>query len=95
MGIHGLMKLLSDECPDAIREMDLANFMGRVVAVDASMAIYQFLVAVRSSGPEGTSHMLMNAAGEVTRFFFLFVCLCIDTFLFTPMCLHLVQCIYL
>lgn len=67
MGIHGLMKLLSEECPGAIKEQELDNFTGRKVAIDASMAMYQFLIAVRF-GPGGgqASSMLMNEAGEVT-----------------------------
>lgn len=70
MGIKGLMKLLSDESPKAIKEHDMSNFTGRKVAIDASMAMYQFLIAVRSSGPEGGggygASMLTNEAGEVT-----------------------------
>lgn len=44
------------------------NYTGRKIAIDASMAMYQFLVAVRSSGPggNGAAAMLMNEAGEVT-----------------------------
>lgn len=44
MGIKGLMKLISDEAPEAVKEYTMANYNGRVVAIDASMAIYQFLV---------------------------------------------------
>eukprot|EP01038_Epipyxis_sp_PR26KG_P007205 gene7205-9833_t len=68
MGIHGLMKLLSEECPGAIKEQDLENYTGRKVAIDASMAMYQFLIAVRSFGSDGqqASAMLTNDAGEVT-----------------------------
>jgi flap endonuclease-1 len=70
MGIKGLMKLLSDECPKAIKEHEISNFTGRKVAIDASMAMYQFLIAVRSSGPDGGSSygstMLTNENGEVT-----------------------------
>jgi hypothetical protein len=33
MGIHGLMKLLSDECPGAIKEQELSNLTGRKIAV--------------------------------------------------------------
>ncbi len=50
MGIQGLMKLLSEECPDAIKEYDMEQMTGRKVAIDASMAIYQFLIAVRQGG---------------------------------------------
>ncbi|CAM9446219.1 unnamed protein product [Choristocarpus tenellus] len=65
MGIHGLTKLLSDECPECMKEVDLDALTGRKIAVDASMAMYQFLIAVRSGG-EGSSQMLTNEAGEVT-----------------------------
>ncbi|CAM9789737.1 unnamed protein product, partial [Discosporangium mesarthrocarpum] len=65
MGIHGLTKLLSDECPECMKEVDLEALTGRKVAVDASMAMYQFLIAVRSGG-DGNSQMLTNEAGEVT-----------------------------
>eukprot|EP00904_Undaria_pinnatifida_P004618 jgi/Undpi1/14157/HiC_scaffold_9.g03808.m1 len=65
MGIHGLTKLLSDEAPNCMKEVTLDSLTGRKVAVDASMAMYQFLIAVRSGG-EGQSQMLTNDAGEVT-----------------------------
>ena len=41
----------------------MSNFAGRKIAVDASMALYQFLVAVRSEGAS-----LTNEDGETTRF---------------------------
>ena len=68
MGIHGLMKLINEEAPGAIKEQELENLTGRKIAIDASMALYQFLVAVRSNGPGGgnASAMLTNEAGEVT-----------------------------
>jgi len=65
-GIKGLMKLISDEAPDAIKERELESYTGRKVAVDASMAIYQFLIAVRSGGEGIPSTQLTNDAGEVT-----------------------------
>lgn len=60
------MKLLSDECPGAIREQELKNLTGRKVAIDASMAMYQFLVAVRTAGNAYGNAQLTNEAGEVT-----------------------------
>ena len=68
MGIHGLMKLLTEECPGAIKEQEMENFNGRKVAIDASMAIYQFMIAIRtaSQGGGGVSMNLTNDAGEVT-----------------------------
>jgi flap endonuclease-1 len=61
MGISGLSRLIADNAPGAMREAGIETFFGRRVAIDASMCIYQFLVAVRS---EGSS--LTNAAGETT-----------------------------
>ncbi|KAL7532787.1 hypothetical protein ACHAXR_004843 [Thalassiosira sp. AJA248-18] len=66
MGIKGLAKLLSDESPDSIREVPLSSLHGRKIAIDASMAIYQFLIAVRSGGPNSAAMMLTNADGETT-----------------------------
>jgi len=63
MGIKGLAKLLSQHAPESISEHDIKYYHGRAVAIDASMFLYQFLVAVRSSGPGGS---LTNASGEVT-----------------------------
>jgi len=62
------MKLLQEECPEAIKEYEIENYTGRKIAIDASMAMYQFLVAVRSAGAggNGASAQLMNDAGEVT-----------------------------
>jgi flap endonuclease-1 len=44
----------------------LKSLHGRKIAVDASMAIYQFLIAVRSGGPNQQAQMLTNADGETT-----------------------------
>jgi len=67
MGIKGLAKLLADEAPESIRDVTLSSIHGRKIAVDASMAIYQFLIAVRhgSSGTNGGG-VLTNSDGETT-----------------------------
>ncbi|XP_068964628.1 flap endonuclease 1 [Petaurus breviceps papuanus] len=61
MGIHGLAKLIADVAPSAIRENDIKSYFGRKVAIDASMSIYQFLIAVRQGGD-----VLQNEEGEAT-----------------------------
>lgn len=61
MGIHGLAKLLGDVAPGAVREQNMKNYFGRKIAIDASMSIYQFLIAVRQ---EGTT--LQSEDGETT-----------------------------
>jgi len=61
MGIKGLMKLIQDEAPGAVKEGEMKNYFGRKIALDASMCLYQFLIAVRQDGSQ-----LTNEAGEVT-----------------------------
>ncbi|XP_050689428.1 flap endonuclease 1-like [Eriocheir sinensis] len=61
MGITGLSKLIADVAPAAVKENEMKNYFGRKVAVDASMSLYQFLVAVRQEG-----QMLTTADGETT-----------------------------
>ena len=62
MGIHGLTKVIGDYAPKAIKESTISQYFGRKVVIDASMSIYQFLIAVRSDG-----NVLTNEAGETTR----------------------------
>ncbi|KIP03856.1 hypothetical protein PHLGIDRAFT_129893 [Phlebiopsis gigantea 11061_1 CR5-6] len=62
MGIKGLTALLAEHAPHAIKEHEIKTLFGRKVAIDASMSIYQFLIAVRQKDGE----MLQNDAGETT-----------------------------
>ncbi|KND03525.1 multifunctional nuclease RAD27 [Spizellomyces punctatus DAOM BR117] len=62
MGISGLTKVIGDHAPGAIKENDIKNYFGRKVAIDASMSIYQFLIAVRQTD----GMQLTNEAGETT-----------------------------
>ena len=66
MGIKQLSKLLTDMAPGCVKEQKLDSYMGRVVAIDASMYIYQFLVAIRHTGSGGAEAALTNADGNVT-----------------------------
>eukprot|EP00730_Choanoeca_flexa_P003692 TRINITY_DN11476_c1_g2_i4.p1 TRINITY_DN11476_c1_g2~~TRINITY_DN11476_c1_g2_i4.p1 ORF type:complete len:380 (+),score=113.70 TRINITY_DN11476_c1_g2_i4:44-1183(+) len=61
MGIHDLSKVIADKAPEAVKENEMKNLFGRKVAIDASMSIYQFLIAVRSEGSN-----LTNEDGETT-----------------------------
>ncbi|GFU33167.1 flap endonuclease 1 [Nephila pilipes] len=61
MGIQGLAKLIADNAPSSVKENEIKNYFGRKIAVDASMSIYQFLIAVRQE-----ANMLTNADGETT-----------------------------
>ncbi|KAJ3938884.1 Elongation of fatty acids protein 2 [Colletotrichum fioriniae] len=61
MGIKHLFQIIKEEAPDAIKEGEIKAHFGRKVAIDASMSIYSFLIAVRSDGQQ-----LMNESGETT-----------------------------
>jgi hypothetical protein len=63
MGIHGLSKVIGDNAKEAIKEDDIKNYFGRKVAIDASMSIYQFMIAVRQQDGQ----LLQNENGETTR----------------------------
>lgn len=63
MGIQGLTKLIADNCPNAIKSNEIKSYFGRKVAIDASMSIYQFMIAVRQQDGQ----MLTNEMGETTR----------------------------
>lgn len=49
--------------PTFLQEHEMKTLFGRKVAIDASMSIYQFLIAVRQKDGE----LLTNDAGETTR----------------------------
>ncbi|KAI8083318.1 PIN domain-like protein, partial [Gilbertella persicaria] len=62
MGIHGLTKLISEHAPAAIKSHEIKSYFGRKVAIDASMSIYQFMIAVRQQDGQ----LLQNEEGETT-----------------------------
>ncbi|GAA5939986.1 hypothetical protein JCM1841_000909 [Sporobolomyces salmonicolor] len=62
MGIKGLTALINNFAPTAIKQAEMKTLFGRKVAIDASMSIYQFLIAVRQQDGQ----QLMNEAGETT-----------------------------
>lgn len=46
MGIKGLLDVIDHLCPDAVKEQpDLQSLCGQVIAMDASMCIYQALIS--------------------------------------------------
>lgn len=63
MGIKGLFPFISESAPLAVKETKVEAMTGRTIAIDASMCLYQFLVAVRQGEAQSN---LSNASGEVT-----------------------------
>ena len=65
MGILGLTKLIHTRAPDSVKDEEMKNYFGRKIAIDASMTIYQFIIAMKGyEGGERTE--LTNEKGEVT-----------------------------
>jgi len=62
MGIRNLSRVIGDHSPDSTKDNDIKNYFGRKVAIDASMCIYQFLIAVR----QNDGMQLTNDNGEIT-----------------------------
>jgi len=63
MGIKGLFPFLREKAPDAIKERSLKDYLGRTLAIDASMSLYHFLTAIRT-GPDAQN--LTNSNNEAT-----------------------------
>ncbi|MFH4982079.1 hypothetical protein AB6A40_008788 [Gnathostoma spinigerum] len=62
MGIKDLSKVIGDHSPNSVKLCDIKSYFGRKVAIDASMCIYQFLIAVRQEG----GSQLQTESGETT-----------------------------
>jgi len=58
--------MTSPNLKQCIREVELKSLHGRKIAVDASMAIYQFMIAVRTGGQSNPAAMLTNDDGDPT-----------------------------
>ncbi|EQB62347.1 flap endonuclease-1 [Vairimorpha apis BRL 01] len=50
MGIKNLSQLLKVHCKKSIKERPISYYSNKKIAIDASMFIYQFLIAVRADG---------------------------------------------
>ena len=62
MGIKGLPNLIKNTVGEsAISEYPFSHFKGRTIAIDASLMIYQTVIALRSKGKD-----LINEKGELT-----------------------------
>ncbi|KAL3102033.1 hypothetical protein niasHS_003442 [Heterodera schachtii] len=61
MGIKDLSKVIADHSPSAIKTNEMKAYFGRRIAIDASMSLYQFLIAIRQDGAQ-----LTTEEGETT-----------------------------
>lgn len=66
MGIKGLFPFLREHAPKAVTEIQSQqNYNGRILAIDASTCLYQFVVAIRTGTGESYQN-LTNDKGEIT-----------------------------
>ena len=68
MGIKQLMQLIQEKAPRSVKQIQLDLLTGKVVACDASMAIYQFLIATQGFAKAGIPGLteLKDADGNLT-----------------------------
>merc|ERR1719265_1523415 len=60
------MKFLQESAPKSVREVKSPQaYTGRVIAIDASMCLYQFLIMIRENR-SGTYNSLTNEEGQIT-----------------------------
>lgn len=50
MGIKGLLKVISDNTNNCIIERDISFYRGKIIAIDASLILYKFIIAIRNTG---------------------------------------------
>merc|ERR1719181_392555 len=56
------MNFLKENAPKSVKEASFDQMTNRTLAIDASMNLYQFIIAIR----DGQGHTMTNAEGEVT-----------------------------
>ena len=66
MGITRLMYLLKEKCPQAIKNVNLKTYTGHIFALDASMAMYQFLISTQQIKSGFSIGELRDAQGNLT-----------------------------
>ena len=52
MGIKNLFKIIKTESKDSIKRIDFKNIHMRRIAIDTSIVLYQYVVAIRSRGAD-------------------------------------------
>jgi flap endonuclease-1 len=61
MGIKNLLKFLNTNYPKLIKQIDINDFNGKMIAIDISILLYQVIIAIRNSGAD-----MINMKGDIT-----------------------------
>jgi len=65
MGIKQLMNVINEKAPESVRKKSLDAYSGKVIACDASMAMYQFLLSTKYTSGKGLG-ILTDETGNPT-----------------------------
>ena len=52
MGIKNLFKVLMDKTPNAIENISISQIKNKIVGIDTSIILYQYIIALKSTGKE-------------------------------------------
>lgn len=63
MGIKQLMNIINEKSSKAVRKVTLDSYFGKIIACDASTAMYQFLIATQNSSHH---NFLTDESGNLT-----------------------------
>ena len=61
MGVKNLYKLIAEYAPNSISNKSIKDYNGKYIVLDASMVIYQYVIAIRGTGSD-----LQNTEGKLT-----------------------------
>ena len=61
MGVKNLHKLLLESAPNAIKNTSIDSYKNKTIALDTSILIYQYVIAIRNTGAD-----LTNKNGDIT-----------------------------
>lgn len=66
MGIHGLFQLLKNDAQNSFKFTDKSIYNGKIIAIDATILLYQFLVQIRTKGDGYGQQLLVDDNGDIT-----------------------------
>ena len=70
MGIKGITKLIQDHAPNSIRIKQLKDYNNKKIAFDASLMLYQFLIAVKSGSQDVFYDNKANLTNHISGIFY-------------------------
>jgi flap endonuclease-1 len=69
MGVRGLMKFINMHSKNGVKEKQLYDYSGTAIAIDMSLMIYSYVIAIRSQGVD-----LVRSDGQITSHLYGTIC---------------------